>query len=133
MENLEPELMRRASTILYHPEEVLGKIGTTDLVVVFSEFGFWPSSASCVEAMIAATRSPRSRPLRIPFVLFNSESEPYRFVGQRYFEASSGDTVGLLHQTVHAYIQCLPAFDGETGYNIIVYEVRWPTSMWPDH
>ena len=131
MENLEPELMRRASTILYHPEEVLGKIGTTDLVVVFSEFGFWPSSASCVEAMIAVTRSPRSRPLRIPYVLFNFESGFYRFAGRNYVEASSEDTTGLLFETIRTHIKSVPLYDGETGYDVSAYEVRQATPTRP--
>jgi len=79
--------------------------------------------------IIAATREPRKRLLRIPYVLFNRDSWPYLFVGQDHVDASSEDTVGLIHDVVRQHIEAIPAYMGWTGYRINVYEVRRPTAV----
>ena len=65
----------------------------------------------------------RKHQLRIPYVLFNRESDSYRFVDQNHVDVSSEDTVGLLHNIVRTHIESIPPYDRETEYNIVVYEV----------
>ena len=86
---------------------------------------------SCAKTIIAATRKPRKRSLRIPYVLFNRDSYPYLFVGQRYVNASSEDTVGLIHDVIRQHIEAVPAYDGRSSYFVHVYEVRRPTTFQP--
>jgi hypothetical protein len=79
------------------------------------------ASVNHAEATIAAMRKYH---VRIPYALFNRESDSYRFVDQNHVDASSEDTVGLLQDIVRTHVQCIPPYDKETGYHIVVYEVR---------
>ena len=82
---------------------------------------------NCIEAIIAAVRKYQ---LRIPYALFNRQSNSYRFVDQNHVDAFSEDTVGLLHDIVRTHIECIPPYDNETVYHVVVYEVRRLTTVW---
>ena len=126
---LEPDLLRSRSSAIRNVEEKLGDIKTSNLIFVFSKFNSWFASANCAKATVATTRKYQ---LRIPYVLFNRESDSYRFVDQNHVDAFSTDAVELLHDIVRTHIKCIPSHDRETGHNIVVYEVRRPTPVWPD-
>ena len=127
-EQLELGVLGRNLTTIHGPEEELSNIKTPNLIFAFSELILWPPSPNFTEVMTAATRTRR---LWIPYVLFSSESEPYQFVGKHLFEASSGDTVGLLHDAIDVHIRSFPTYDRETRYKVVVYEVRLPTPYGP--
>ena len=55
--------------------------------------------------------------------MFSRESDPYRFVDQNHVDASSEDTVGLIHDVVRTHIECIPRYNKGIEYNIVVYEV----------
>lgn len=96
----------------------LGNMETPNLILVFSKIGCWSASTNRTENTIAATR-----PLRIPYALFYRESGSYKCVGQKDVAASSEDTVGILHEVIHMHIRAIPPYNGETGHEVIVYEV----------
>ena len=119
---LEPNLLLCSLlSIIRDDEDKLEDIRTSNLIFVFSEFNFWSAFANRAETIIAATRKHQ---LRIPYALFNREASSYRFVDQNHVDISSEDTVGLLHNIVRTHIECIPPYDEETGYHIVVYEVR---------
>ena len=126
---LELDLLRVRSSAIHNVEDELGDIKTPNLIVVFGMFNPWFAPANCAETAVAAVRKHQ---LRIPYALFNRESDSYRFVDQNHVDASSTDAVGLLHDIVRTHIQCIPPHDREAGHNIVVYEVRRPTPVWPD-
>jgi len=128
---LGPDLLGRSSSAIRYAGSKLGNI-TSNLIFVFSKFGFWSAFANRTETTIAATRKPRDRPLRIPYALFCRESGSYQCVGENHVDASSEDTVELLHGGIHAHIRAIPPYNEETGHEIIVYEVRRLTAVWPD-
>jgi len=118
---LEPNLLLRSSSFIRDPEDKLGDIKTSNLILVFSEFNFCSASANRTETIIAAIRKHQ---LQIPYALFNRESDSYRFVDQNCVDVSSEDTVGFLHDIVRTHIECIPPYNKETGYHIAVYKVR---------
>ena len=126
---LEPDLLRSRSSAIRDVGDELGDIKTSNLIFVFGTFNLWFVSANCVETTVAATRKHQ---LRIPYALFNRESDSYQFVDQSHVDASSTDTVELLHDIVHTHIKCIPPHDREIGHNIVVYEVRRLNRVWPD-
>jgi len=80
--------------------------------------------------IIAATREPRKRLLRIPYVLFNHESGSYRFSYLGQVDASSEDTVVAIHDAVRQRIDIMPIYEGRISYFVKVFEVRMPTTFW---
>lgn len=121
---LGPHLIGRDSSVIHGAEDKLEDIGTSNLIFVFSKFGFWSAPANCAETIIGVTRKPRSRSLQIPYALFYRESESYRYVGQNHVRVSSEDTVGIIHEAARVHIGGTPQYNTRTGYNVIVYEVQ---------
>lgn len=113
---LEPYLLREFST-LRNSEGNAKSIETLNLIFVFSKSNFFSASTNWAEIIVAATRQ-----LSIPYVLFNRESETYRFFDQHHIRASSEDTVGLIHEIVRTHVRT--RVKSETEHDIDVYEVR---------